>query len=181
MQLSRIASLAVALVASSPWAASADGTIAVRGVYYKERSTRVIQPMLDAMFEVGSRGLLTSHFLVDAITSASASSGAAGGAFTEKRYEGGAGYVQEIDNFRVGGDAKYSTESDYRSVYVGARGEMDLAHKNAVIGLGGGMSFDRVSNTGAQSPMGGPMLVCDNAKPLNASPDCPVRTLSLFA
>jgi hypothetical protein len=177
MQLSRIAGLAVALAASS---ASADGTIAVRGVYYKERSTRVIQPMLDAMFEVGTRGLLTSHFLVDAITSASSGSGAAGAAFTEKRYEGGAGYTQELGRFRLGGDTKFSTESDYRSLYIGGRGEMDLAQKNATIGLGGGLSLDRLSNAGAQSPMGGPMLVCDNARPLSVAPDCPLRTLSLF-
>jgi hypothetical protein len=181
MQLSRLLGLTVALAATFPRGASADGDLAVRGVYYKERSTRVIQPMLDAMFEVGSHGLLTSHFLVDAITSASSAAGAVATPFTEKRYEAGVGYSQEIDRFKVGGDTKYSTESDYRSFYLGGRGEMELAQKNAVIGLGGGLSLDRVSNAGAQSPMGGPMLVCDNAKPQNVAPDCPLRVLSLFA
>ena len=37
---------------------SPTATLSVRGVYYKERSTRVMQPMLDGMFEVGARGLL---------------------------------------------------------------------------------------------------------------------------
>ena len=51
--------------------AAADGSVSVRGVYYKERATRVIQPMLDGMFEAGARGLVTTHLLVDSITSAS--------------------------------------------------------------------------------------------------------------
>jgi len=173
-----VAGLAVVVAAGS---ASADGTLALRGVYYKERSTRVMQPMLDGMFEVGTRGLLTGHFLVDAITSASAGSGAAAAAFTEKRYEAGVGYAQEIDEFRIGGDTKYSTESDYRSLYAGLRGEADLAQKNTVIGLGAGLSLDTVSNAGAQSPMGGPMLVCNNSRPTEVSPDCPLRTFSFFA
>src|SRR6187402_3836620 len=104
--------------------AHADGALSMRGVYYKERSTRVMQPMLDAMFEVGSRGLVTGHFLVDAITSASASSGAeTAKPFDEYRIEGGAGYAHELDGpegtiidvIRVGGEGKISSEPDYRS------------------------------------------------------------------
>ena len=69
-----VAAGALALLAAAP--ARADGTLAVRGVYYKERATRVMQPMLDGAFEAGERGLVTGHLLVDAITSASQSSGA---------------------------------------------------------------------------------------------------------
>ncbi|MDB4959962.1 MAG: hypothetical protein JWO36_7531 [Myxococcales bacterium] len=179
----------VALLAASTLA-HADGTVSMRGVYYKERSTRVMQPMLDGMFEVGERGLVTAHLLVDAITSASAGSGAANATpFTEKRYEGGIGYTREldapaslsfVDRFRLGGETKYSTESDYRSLYLGARGEADLAQKNAVLGLGGGVSIDRVDNSGAQGPMGGPLLTCDNSS-LATRTDCPLRTYSGFA
>ena len=150
--------------------ASADGTLMARGVYYKERSTRVEQPMLDGMFEVGTRGLLDGHLLVDAITSASSGSGASNGTpFTERRYEAGLGYTHEldapaslpiVDHIRVRGEGKASTESDYRSYYVGARAEADLAQQNAVVGIGGGVSFDRADNSGAQSPMGGPLLLC---------------------
>jgi hypothetical protein len=44
------------------------------------------------------RGVVDAHLLVDAITSASASSGAAAAQpFTERRYEGGGGYTHEID------------------------------------------------------------------------------------
>ena len=88
-----LAVLGVALAASP---APADGTLTARGVYYKERATRVMQPMLDGMFDVGVHGIVTAHFLIDAITSASASSGAAdSAAFTERRYEGGLGYAHE--------------------------------------------------------------------------------------
>ena len=48
--------------------ARGDGTLTARGVYYKERATRVMQPMLDAMFDAGTHGVATGHFLVDAIT-----------------------------------------------------------------------------------------------------------------
>jgi hypothetical protein len=179
----RLQLIAAALLATVG-IAHADGEIMSRAVYYKERSTRVIQPMLDGMFDVGTRGLLDAHVLVDAITSASAGSGAANGTpFTEKRYEGGARYTHELDGprgsiidlFRVSGEAKLSTESDYHSTYVGARGEAELAQKNAVVGLGGGVSIDSIDNSGAQSAMGGPLLLCKGDASAT-SKSCPLHS-----
>ena len=170
-------------------AARADGSLTERDVYYKERSTRVIQPMLDGIFDVGTRGTLTAHFLVDAITSASAGEGAANGVpFNERRYEAGAGYLHEldgpqgsiVDKIRVGGDGKYSTESDYTSYYGDLRLESDLAQKNATVGLGGGFSHDSINNSDAQGPMGGPPLVCDSDKPTVTAAGCHLSTYSLF-
>ena len=90
LQLAVVAAIAAGAAA----AARADGTLALRGVYYKERATRVMQPMLDAAVEAGERGLVTGHLLVDAITSASQSSGAVNTEpFTENRYEAGIGYA----------------------------------------------------------------------------------------
>ena len=108
MRLQLIIVLALLVGAS---AARADGELDARAVYYKERATRVEQPMLDGIFDVGTRGLLTAHFLVDAITSASAGSGAANGvAFVEHRYEGAAGYTHQVGRANhVGGDLKYSS------------------------------------------------------------------------
>ena len=170
--------------------AHADGSLSERDVYYKERSTRVIQPMLDGIFDAGERGLVSAHFLVDAITSASAGSGAANGtAFTERRYEAGGGYTREldgphgswIDKIRIGGDAKYSTESDYTSFYGGVRAEADVAQKNATIGIGAGYSADNADNAGAQGPMGGPPLVCNSLKPTVTAASCDVDTFSFNA
>jgi len=170
--------------------AHADGAVTERDVYYKERSTRVIQPMLDGIFDAGARGLVSAHFLVDAITSASAGSGAANGtAFTERRYEAGGGYTHEldgprgswVDKIRIGGDAKYSTESDYTSLYGGLRVEADVAQKNATIGVGVGYSADNADNAGAQGPMGGPPLVCDSNRPTVTSASCAVDTFGFNA
>lgn len=168
-----------ALVAiCAPALAHADGVLAARGVYYKERATRVMQPMLDAMLDAGTHGIVTAHFLVDAITSASASSGADNAKpFTENRIEGGVGYTHDLGRVRVGGDAKYSTESDYTSFYAGARAELDLAQKNTTLGLGGGISKDNVSAASAQGPSV-PMLEC---KPGQSATDCDLNAYAVFA
>jgi hypothetical protein len=139
----------------------ADGTLAVRGVYYKERATRVMQPMLDGMFDAGVHGIVTGHFLVDAITSASASSGAADAKpFTENRYEGGLGYAHQLGDVTIAADAKYSTESDYQSIYLGPRAQIELGQKNTVLGIGGGISWDTIEAASAQGPSM-PTLRCD--------------------
>lgn len=149
-----------------------DGTLAVRGVYYKERATRVMQPMLDAIFDAGTHGIVTGHFLVDAITSASASSGAVNATpFNEVRYEGGAGYTRELGALTLGADARFSTESDYRSIYGGLRAQLELGQKNTVLGLGVGFSSDTVSAAAAQGPAM-PTLRCDDAH--LAEPECPL-------
>jgi hypothetical protein len=169
MRLQLVAAVTLALLASS---ARADGTLAVRGVYYKERATRVMQPMLDGMFDAGTHGVVTGHFLVDAITSASASSGADNSvAFTERRYEGGGGYSHELDWLTVGGDAKYSRESDYFSWYGGLRAQAELNQKNTMIGLGVGLSADTITAAAAQGPFM-PSLRCDADHP--AEHECPL-------
>src|SRR5258705_5664142 len=166
LQLAVTASLVV--TAAAP--ARADGTLAVRGVYYKERATRVMQPMLDAIFDAGAHGIVTGHFLVDAITSASSSSGAANAVpFNELRYEGGMGYTHELGTLTLGGDFKYSTDSDYRSIYGGVRGQLELNQKNTVLGLGAGISCDTVSAAAAQGPAM-PTLRCDASNP--SATDC---------
>lgn len=159
--------------------AHGDGTLTMRGVYYKERATRVMQPMLDGMFDAGAHGIVTGHFLVDAITSASASSGAAdAAAFTERRYEGGLGYARELDVITVAGDAKVSTESDYLSIYAGARVQAELGQKNTVLGLGGGISLDTISAAAAQGPSV-PTLRCDATRP--AATSCTLDVYSMYA
>ncbi|HEY0479764.1 MAG TPA: DUF3570 domain-containing protein [Kofleriaceae bacterium] len=178
LQLALAAGLVLASAAPAR-PARGDGTLAVRGVYYKERATRVMQPMLDAMFDAGVHGIVTGHFLVDAITSASASSGAADAApFTERRYEGGLGYAHELGALTLAGDAKFSTESDYRSMYAGARAQLELDQKNTVLGLGGGISIDTVSAAAAQGPSM-PTLRCDAAHPAETS--CGLDVYSVYA
>ena len=193
LQLSRTAPavqrVAALLVVASAGTAFADGDLSMRGVYYKERSTRVMQPMLDGMFEVGARGMVTAHMLVDAITSASAGSGAVmAKAFTEQRYEGAVGYTHEldgpvgsfVDKIRLGGDAKFSDESDYRSIYGGVRTEADLAQKNLTVGLGGGFSDDKVDASGSQGPLGGIALLCPGDASATST-SCPLHVYNGYA
>jgi hypothetical protein len=159
--------------------ARADGTLVMRGVYYKERATRVMQPMLDAMFDVGTRGIATGHFLVDAITSASTSAGAIDAEpFDELRYEGGVGYSHRLEAITIAGNTKVSTEPDYVSLYAGARVQAELAQKNLVLGLGGGISHDTIRAAGPEGPSA-PTLRCDAMR--TSEPECTLDTYSVFA
>jgi hypothetical protein len=175
LQLTAVVGLAACGAMLGP--ARGDGTLSMRGVYYKERATRVMQPMLDAMFDVGAHGVATGHLLVDAITSASASAGADGAAFTERRYEGGLGYRHDLDGLTVAVDGKYSTESDYASWYLGVRAQLELAQKNTLLALGGGFSFDTIS-AGAAQGLAMPTLRCSAAEP--SSPRCALHSYAVY-
>jgi hypothetical protein len=146
LQLRLVVAAAMLLV---PGAARAEGELAMRTQYYKERSTRVAQPMLDAKFitdDVEVRG----HMLIDAITSASPASGATGQPFTEYRWEVGGGFTRALGNWRAGTDLRFSYEPDYRSIFLTGRGELDLASRNTTLGLLAGYGNDALSNAGAQ-------------------------------
>lgn len=151
VQLRLLGALCCSLCLST-WSTSAraDGEITVRGAYYKETSTRVMQPMLDADLEVSEAGQLKLHGLVDAITSASAASGASGNAFTERRTEGGFLYMHQLLNFRLGGGGRYSTEPDYQSSFVNLRLEAELAQRNTTLGLNFAHGSDSLDNSGSQ-------------------------------
>ncbi len=147
--------LAVAFIAAASASARADGALAMRGVYYKERSTRVMQPMLDGTFSVGEDGEADGHLLIDAITSASVASGAAAEPFSERRVEVGGGYLQRLrDRFRVGASGKFSREPDYDAWFIGGRGDVALADDNLVIGAAAGYGYDQITNEGAPNMRG---------------------------
>lgn len=137
--------------------ARADGEITARGAYYKEDATRVAQPMMDARFEVGDDGELTTHALVDAITSASVAAGASGEPFTELRYEAGAGYLHAFGDLAIGGFARYSDEPDYTSMFAGIRGRAALARDNTIVDLALSAGHDELSNGGAQGMISEPI------------------------
>jgi hypothetical protein len=66
--------LALVVLVASLWsggAAHAASELILRGVYYKERATRVIPPMIDGRLDIGDNGTATAHLVVDAISSAS--------------------------------------------------------------------------------------------------------------
>jgi hypothetical protein len=136
---------AAALLVTST--AAADGFIGVRGAYYKERSTRVQQPMIDAAFDTGDSGRVSAHFLVDSITSASAATGTIAGEFTELRYEGGLAYVHALPrHIRVGAHTRVSNESDYLSIFGGLSGEIALFDQTTTLRALVGHTADQISN-----------------------------------
>jgi uncharacterized protein DUF3570 len=144
--LAALATLLATLLASS-LPARADGFVAVRGAYYKERSTRVEQPMVDGAFDVGPRDRLAGHLLVDSITSASSATGAGGAEFTERRYEGALDVTHELPGrLKLGVEGRYSTESDYFSTWLGAHGELSLFEQTTIFRLLVGHSFDTITN-----------------------------------
>lgn len=147
----------VAAILTSTSIAHADGELSMRGFYYKESATRVVQPMVDAELDAGENGTVEAHMLVDAITSASVASGAAATAFTERRYEVGGSYIHELDVITVTGFARYSTEPDYKSVFGGVSGVLSLARDNATVGLALARGSDDITNDGAQTGMGDPI------------------------
>jgi hypothetical protein len=146
--------LAGALAAPAP-AHAAEGWLSMRTGYYKERSTRVVQPMVDGHLDVTDSDALDVHVLVDSITSASSATGApvVEGAtfpqFSEKRYEGGAGYSHDFAPYKLGGAIGRSTESDYDSNFFDLRGEVSLDDKNTVLALNLARNFDSITNGAA--------------------------------
>jgi Protein of unknown function (DUF3570) len=143
------AALALGLVAGEP--AAGNGEVTVRGAYYKERSTRVAQPMIDARFDAGEHGEVVAHALVDSISSASVAAGAAGEPFSESRFELGGSYLHRFERLRLGGGARLSSEPDYQSAFLHFRGETDLADRNTTIAVNLAGGRDEVSNSGAQT------------------------------
>jgi hypothetical protein len=150
VQLTRgsVAAAAALLVALGGAAtARADGVISMRGAYYKERSTRVQQPMIDAQLEAGEHGEVRAHFLVDSITSASAATGAGAVEFNELRYEGGVGYTHQLPGrIRLGGQVRYSTESDYNSLFGAGHLEVALFDQASTLRLLVGHTSDDITN-----------------------------------
>jgi hypothetical protein len=135
----------------APGTARADGEVSVRGAYYKERSTRVAQPMLDALFGVGEQGQLRAHLLVDSISSASVAAGAAGEPFSENRTEVGASYLHTIQLVSFGGGGRVSIEPDYKSAFGQLRAQVELNQRTTTIGLNLAGGRDTLSNEGAQT------------------------------
>lgn len=158
MQLSaRACALLAAMLVTVP--AHADGELSMRGAYYLEKATRVVQPMLDARLDLDQDTELEVHTLVDAITSASAAAGAATGAFTERRYQAGVGLSRRMGLYQCGISGRFSHEPDYGSLFGSARCQAELAQRNTTLGVALSLGRDHVSNAGARDDMGQAMRI----------------------
>jgi hypothetical protein len=111
--------------------------LTLRGVYFREASTRVIQPMVELTKVLPEGFDVRGHFLVDAITSASVAQGVmTDDVFTETRYEGGLQVGRTLpDSTRLSAFFRYSTEPDYKSYTAGGTITHEVWQRSGAIGL----------------------------------------------
>jgi hypothetical protein len=124
------------------------GEVSVRGNYWRDRNTRVLNPTVDTHRTLPSGVDVGAHYVLDAITSASVAAGVtADEPFTELRHE--AGLRAEVPlsrRVRLSGSYSYSSESDYWSHNAGLRLKLNLAKDNTSLTFGG----DYGNNTAAK-------------------------------
>jgi hypothetical protein len=133
----------LAALVSGRGAAHGQDVISIRGKYYKELSTRVLQPSVDIAKDMGPNTNIGVHFLVDAITSASVASGVTSDEpFSEYRTELGLRLKQRIKDTVLGVFYRYSDESDYRSHAGGVRIAQELWQKTSIPSLTLAYAFD---------------------------------------
>jgi len=143
------AALCVCLALVGAGQARANDYVVVRGAYYREASTRVIQPMVELQRESPSGIDVGAHFLIDAITSASIAAGTTvDNVFTEVRDEAGLRVRKRWERSDLTLSYKYSSESDYWSHAIGASYGARLWDDTAALRVSFGRSFDIMSARG---------------------------------
>jgi hypothetical protein len=148
LQLRRGVSLAAGLaVLMLVIRSSGADEVAIHGAYYREPSTRVIQPVVAIEKDLPDGFDVQAHYLVDAITSASAAAGTTvDSIFTEIRNEVGLGVGKNWDRTRATLAYRYSAESDYWSHGLAGSLAQRLWGDTATVALSLGVSFDTMSS-----------------------------------
>ncbi|WP_146661550.1 DUF3570 domain-containing protein [Enhygromyxa salina] len=129
--------------------ARAEDRVTVRGNYYRETSTRVLQPMVTFRKELpDERFALETEYLLDVISSASIGAGSVelGGdkVFTEARHEATFRATTKIDDWGAAASYRYSTETDYQSNNFGVALSREFLQRTANVSLSYSATFDRV-------------------------------------
>ncbi len=142
--------------------AQAENRVTMRGQYYRETSTRILQPQVTVTADAPDERLtLGAGYLLDAISSASIASGAAqitGGdkVFHELRHEVTGTVGSRLGEWTLGGFFRYSTETDYISRATGVSLARDLLQRNINLALSYSVNLDRwyriVNNLGVRQP-----------------------------
>ncbi len=139
----------------------AEDRLTVRGNYYRETSTRVLQPMVTFHKELpDERFALEAEYLLDVISSASIASGALalGGdrVFTEMRHEATMRGMTKVKDWGASAFFRYSTETDYTANAFGFGLSRDLRQRTINLSINYSGTFNRVfritNNIGARAP-----------------------------
>jgi hypothetical protein len=124
--IARVALAAAAVTAVLP--VRGEDRVTVRGVYYRENSTKVVQPIFEVTKDLPHGFDVTAHGLIDAITSPSILAGVPGDdVLTEYRKEAGLSVgktFRDQGRTRVGLSYRQSREPDYIAHSVG----VDVEH-----------------------------------------------------
>ena len=137
------AALLTAILLVGPSRGRADDHVTVRGAYYREASTRVVQPVVEIAKDLPHGVDLTAHYLLDTITSASVASGTIGDSnFTEVRNDVGLSAGLTVDRSRLSLSYRYSAESDYWSHGVAVSGARRFWGDTATASMTLGASYD---------------------------------------
>lgn len=150
------------LIAIAPWHADvrAEDRVTVRGNYYRETSTRVLQPLVTFRKELpDERFALETEYLLDVISSASIAAGALalGGdrVFTEMRHEASLRAMTKIDDWSASGFYRYSNETDYTANAFGVSLSRELLQRTISVSLSYSGTFNQVyritNNLGVRS------------------------------
>jgi hypothetical protein len=132
IRLGLVAALLLSLVAPR---ASAQGVLTLRGNYWRDRNTRVVQPAIELVKELPSGTVIGAHYLLDAITSASVAAGVVRDQpFTELRNEVGFSIGQRVGPALLSAAYSYSSESDYWAHTASIGAVVDLFQKNTTLG-----------------------------------------------
>jgi hypothetical protein len=153
--------LVIATLALTGPRVHAEDRVTIRGNYYRETSTRVLQPMVTFRKELpDDRFALEAEYLLDVISSASIAAGALqlGGdrVFTEMRHETSVRGITQIKDWSASAFYRYSTETDYTANNFGFGVAREFLQRTARLSLSYSASFDRVyritNNIGTREP-----------------------------
>ncbi|MEO9193345.1 MAG: DUF3570 domain-containing protein, partial [Polyangia bacterium] len=110
--------------------------VVIRGNYWRDRNTRVVQPEIDISKELPSGTSVGAHYLLDTITSASVAAGVIRDKpFTELRNEVGFRLGQRLGPTQHTVSYSYSGESDYWAHTLSVASNFDFFQKNSTLGL----------------------------------------------
>jgi hypothetical protein len=142
LQLRRAALLALAFAATS---ARGEDRVTVRGAYYREPSTKVVQPMIEVTKDLPQGFGVYAHGLVDAITSPSVGTGVTSDEiFTEHRKEVSVAVGKTFRRSQVALSYRQSREPDYISHAVGLRSALGVWENSGDLAVSLAYSHDTV-------------------------------------
>jgi hypothetical protein len=140
------AAVSVTLAAAAAAAQQDTGSITLRGNYWRDRNTRVVQPAVALIKEAPTGTVVGAHYLLDAITSASIAAGVLRDQpFTELRNEAGFTVGQRVGPALVSGSYSYSSESDYWAHTAAVRVVLELFQRNTTIDASLSYGNDKVA------------------------------------